>query len=184
MPVDPKEAIIENKGGNFDVVPEGIYTAQIADVVLKKNQKGYKGKLVDKLWFKLGILDEEQRGLSVLHSVSTAFTAGFSGGQASKLYDLACAVAGEKLDDKSLDVNTLIGGRLRIVVKHKEVNGKTYVNVAEVMKVDAKGKKLPELTEEELQRLVFKEDTTDEDIDLEEASRELDLPDLGPDLDS
>ncbi len=185
MPVNPNEALIKNEGGNYELTPEGVYTAQVADVVLKKNQKGYMGKLVDKLWFKLGILDEEQRGLGVIHFVSTAFTAGFSGGQSSKLYDLACAVMGEQLDDTSIDVNTLIGGKLRIVVKHKETNGKTYSNITEVMKADANGKKLPELTEEELGKLVFSDEEEITDEDLKEIDKAIDLPDLGGmDLDS
>jgi hypothetical protein len=185
MPVDPNDALIKNEGGNYELIPEGVYIAQVADVVLKKNQKGYKGKLVNKLWFKLGILDEEQRGLGIIHFVSTAFTAGFSGGQSSKLYDFACAVVGEQLDDTSIDVNTLIGGRLRIVVKHKESNGKTYSNITEVMKVDAKGEKLPELTEEELQRLVFSKEEEITDEEMKEIDKEIDLPDLGGvDLDS
>ena len=184
MPVDPNDALIKNEGGNYELIPEGVYTAQVADVVLKKNQKGYKGKLVNKLWFKLGILDEEQRGLGIIHFVSTAFTAGFSGGQSSKLYDLACAVTGEQLDDDSIDVNTLIGGKLRIVVKHKETNGKTYANITEVMKVDAKSKQLPELTKEELQRLAFDDEEEITDEDLKEIDKAIDLPDLGQDLDS
>jgi len=184
MPVNPNEAIIKNEGGNYELIPEGVYTVQVADVILKKNQKGYRGKVVDKLWFKLGILDEELRGLGIVHFVSTAFTAGFSGGQSSKLYDLACAVTGEQLDDDSIDVNTLIGGKLRIVVKHKETNGKTYSNITEVMKVDAKSKKLPELTKEELQRLAFDDEEEITDEDLKEIDKAIDLPDLGQDLDS
>jgi hypothetical protein len=188
MPVEANKAIIKNEGGNFELTPEGVYNAEVVDIVLKENQQGYKGKIVDKLWIKLGILDEEQRALGLMHFVSTAYTAGFKGGQSSKLYDFACAVMGEQLDDKAIDVNTLIGGRLRIVVKHKDSNGKTYSNITEVMKVDAGGKKLPELTSDEKSKLAIKErdsEPTIFDAEMAQIDKEIDLPDLGNlDLDS
>lgn len=150
MPVfDPIRANVSNKTKDYPVVPEGFYVAQVMDIDFKpKEEQEQKGKFApkDKFYVRLGILSPEQRGARLTHFVSTAFTSGFDGGQASKLYELVCAVMGEKVDEnQELDINTLIGGRLRILVKHKEVGGKTYQNIAEVMKATSQDKQLEEL---------------------------------------
>lgn len=174
MSVIPEKAIVQNEGIKYEPLPEGVYTTEVVDVELKEKQKGYKGEIVDKYWFRLGILDNEYRGKSIVHFTSLAYTAGFKGGQASKLYELVCAVMGEKIEDsKPFDVNTLIGGRLRIVVKHIGNNeGKVYANIAEVMKVDESGKNLVGLTEGEINNILPKNSD-------EKKSDELNLPDLG-----
>lgn len=170
MPVDQEKAIVQNEGVQFEIIPEGIYTVQVVDIDLKENVESKYG-VKDKFYFKLGILDEEYRAKTLNHFTSTAYTAGFEGGSASKLYETACSIMGEKLDDTlPLDVNTLIGGRFRIVIKHHIKDGKTYSNVTEVMKADTSGKKLPELAENEV--------IVPEPLDPDKISEELGLPDL------
>lgn len=152
MPVDQNRAKVSNTGKDYPVIPEGFYVAQVMDIEFKpKEEQENKGKYApkDKFYVKLGILSPEQRGSRITHFVSTAFTSGFDGGQASKLYELVCAVMGEQVSDKvEMDVNTLIGGRLRILVKQKEMGDKKFSNITEVMKINKDDKKLEDLEEE------------------------------------
>ena len=166
MPVPENVANVKSQAAEFAPLPQGVYEAQVIDVTFKPKEEAkpsqYEPK--DKFWILLGILNEgETRGRLLTHFVSTSFNAGFSKGQPSKLYEFACAVMGQKLDDKlGIDVNTLIGGSLQIVVKHGETNGKVYANIVEVMSM-AKGKVVKLFTEEELARFTR---TSDEKLDL------------------
>jgi hypothetical protein len=156
MPILNEDAVVQNEGKDFEVIPEGLWNVQVVDLELKKDQEGYQGKKVDKIYIRTGILDEELRGKSLMHFVSKAYTAGWDKGSPSKLYEFCCAVYGQNLNDEDkMDLNTLIGGKLKMLVKHKQgTDGKVRFNVAEVMKIDASGSKLPELTEEEILALM------------------------------
>lgn len=150
MPVDSNKSNVSNTGTDYPVVPEDVYVAELVDVTLKEGIKTQWG-LKDKFYFYFGILnDSEQRGARVLHTVSTAFNAGFQGGQPSGLYKLSCALTGETLDDKEgIDVNTLIGKRAKLVIKVSQKDGKTYANVAETMKATVADILLKDLTDSE-----------------------------------
>jgi hypothetical protein len=170
MPVDSQNATIKG-GEGFELVPEGVYTVEVLDVQFmdKDEDKNTQFTPKDKFKFVLAILDSEHRGRLLWHRVTTTFTSGFKG-RASKLYELVCAVMGEKVDDGiELDINTLISGQLRVVVKHN--NG--WANVTEVMKVDTKLEELSEETRSDLIKSVTKE-RVDVDEVIEEMSLDLD----------
>ncbi len=170
MPVETNKATVQNEGGQYELIPEGIYTVEVLDIELKEGIESKFG-LKNKFYFKLGILEEELRGKIIMHFTTTAYTSGFKGGQSSKLYETACAIMGEKLDDKeALDVNTLIGGRFKAIVKHSQSGEKEYANITEVMKEDNASKKLPSLSDEE--------HFTEPKLDMEKLSKELPEMDL------
>lgn len=156
MSVPTNKAMISNEPREYELLPEGIYEAEVVDIVLKEGIQTKYG-IKDKFYIYLGLLDEEYRGKPLLHFVSTSYTGAYEGGKASKLYEFVCAVMGEKVDDKEpLDINGLIGGKLKIVVKHNQSGDKTYANVTEVM--SDKSSKLSELTEEEKQAILPQEE--------------------------
>lgn len=178
MPVDSQNATIIG-GEGFELIPEGVYTVEVLDVQFmdKEEDKNTKFTPKDKFKFVLTILDDEYRGRLVWHRVTTTFTSGFKG-RASKLYEIVCAIMGEKVDDSvGIDINTLTGGQLRVVVKHN--NG--WANVTEVMKAD---QKLEELSEEA--RADLMKSITKEKVDVDEVIEDMDksLSDsIGFDLD-
>jgi hypothetical protein len=149
-------ANVKSQAADFKPLPQGVYEAQVIDITFKPKEdaKPSKYEAKDKFWILLGILNAgENRGRALTHFVTSSFNAGFSGGKSSKLYDFAVAVMGQHLDDKAgIDVNTLVGGTLQIVVKHTQVGDKTYANIVEVMEM-TKGKAVDRFTEEELARL-------------------------------
>lgn len=165
-------ANVKSQATEFKPMPQGLYEAQVIDITFKPKAEAKPSKFEakDKFWILLGILNAgENRGRLLTHFVSTSFNAGFKGGQASKLYEFTCAVMGQKLDDKvGIDVNTLVGGTLQIVVKHAVVGDMTYANIVEVIEME-KGKLVSVFTEEELAKLTKvdeeKIDFTSLDID-------------------
>jgi hypothetical protein len=192
MPVAENEANVQNKGISFEPLPNGLYNVQIADVELVKDVVGYEGKLTDKFYFRMGILDPTQRGKLVMHFVSTAYTSGWEKGSPSKLWEFACAVYGQTLNDEDkINVNTLIGGKLQVLVKQKEdKKGKIRSNVVEVMKMEEAGKTLPELTDAEIKKLLPKttgeaspESMSEEELaSMDNAIPTTALPDMQPEL--
>lgn len=168
MPISENQAIVKNDGTSFTPIPKGVYEVEIVDITFKpkEEQKVSKFEPKDKYYVKLGILtDGESRGKSITHFVSTSYNAGFSGGQASKLYELTCAVMDENIDDKvELDLNTLIGGIFVIMVKEKATaDGRVTTVIAEVTSLP-KGKKVVPLTNEEREVLLPKVDGEVEDF--------------------
>lgn len=158
-------ANVKSQAVDFKPLPQGVYEAQVIDITFKPKEeaKPSKYEAKDKFWILLGVLNAgENRGRLLTHFVTTSFNAGFSGGKSSKLYDFAVAVMGQKLDDKSgIDVNTLVGGTLQIVVKHTTVGDTTYANIVEVMEM-TKGKSVERFNEQELSKLIGeKEDKFD-----------------------
>jgi len=172
MPVPENVASVKSQATEFKPLPQGVYEAQVVDITFKAKEEAKPSQYApkDKFWILLGVLNEgENRGRLLTHFVSTSFNAGFSKGQPSKLYEFACAVMSQKLDDKTgIDVNTLIGGTLQIVVKHSEFNGKVYANIVEVMSL-AKDRVVEGFTEEELAKYAkVSEDKLDLDsLDIE-----------------
>lgn len=154
-------ANVKSQAADFKPLPQGVYEAQVIDITFKPKTEAKPSKFEakDKFWALLGILNAgENRGRLLTHFVTTSFNAGFSGGQESKLYSFAVAVMGQKLDDKAgIDVNSLVGGTLQIVVKHSTVGDKTYANIVEVMEM-TKGKVAERFTEEELAKLLKEKD--------------------------
>lgn len=156
MPISSEKSKVADNSSQFEILDEGLYTVQVVDIVLKEGVQTKWG-LKDKLHIHMGVLDKnENRGKKIVHFTSTAFTSGYEGGQASALYKFACSIYGQKLDAKmGLDLNTLIGGKCRVVIKHREYNGKIYSNVSEVLKVDRMIE--DELSDEEIKKLMPKE---------------------------
>ena len=180
--LNAEQSVVKNEGKNFTPVPEGVYGVEVVDIYFKPKEELKPGKFPakDKYYITLGILDTgELRGKSLIHFVTTAFNAGFTGGQPSKLYDFVCAVMGEKIDDKNeQDLNTLIGGQLVIIVKESAgQDGRKFSNITEVMK---KGAKIfAPLTDAERTACMPKLDGAPrEDVDPGDVT--LDLPDLNP----
>lgn len=192
MPVPNNKASVQNKPKSYPTIPEDVYTVQIVDVEFHEGVEGKYSKK-DKFYFRLGFLEDVEfehvneegeteelstRGMSVIHFTTTAYSAGSNGYSNSKLYDLACAVYGEKLDDtKELDVNSLIGGRFRVTIKHSESDdGKIYFNVDSVMKENKTSEKLKDLTNKEIEEIMPKDDKNaePEDIDIDELIEEID----------
>lgn len=168
-------ANVKSQATEFKPMPQGVYEAQVIDMTFKPKAeaKPSKYEAKDKFWILLGILNDAHRGETLMHFVTTSFNAGFKGGQASKLYEFAVAVMGQVLDDKKgIDVNTLVGGTLQIVVKHAVTPERTYANIVEVMEME-KGKTVKVFTEEELTKLLK---DREERIDTTELEN---LPELG-----
>jgi hypothetical protein len=176
-----EQSVVKNEGTGFTPIPEGVYGVEVVDINFKPKEELKPGKFPakDKYYITLGILDEgELRGKSLVHFVTTAYNAGFTGGQPSKLYDFVCAVMGEKVDDKKeLVLPTLIGGQLVIIVKDSPTaDGRVFSNITEVMK---KGAKIyAPLTDAERTACMPKIDG----VPVENVEVPLDLPDLNPSL--
>lgn len=138
-----QSVVVKKDNASFTPMPEGAYGAEVVDINFKPKEELKAGKFPpkDKYYITLGILDSgELRGKSLIHFVSTSFNAGFTGGSPSKLYDFVCAVMSEKVDDKKeLDLNSLLGGQLVIIIKDNvAADGKVYSNITEVMKKGAR----------------------------------------------
>jgi len=149
-------ANVKSQAADFKPLPQGVYEAQVLDITFKPKEENTasKYKPIDKFWILLGILNGEHRGETLMHFVSTSFNAGYSGGQSSKLYDFSEAVMNQKVDDKEgIDVNTLVGGALQIVVKHTVTPDRTFANITEVMAVE-KGKEVKDFTIEEMDAIL------------------------------
>ena len=192
MPIDPNKSKFKNDPKKFPIIPEGLYTVEVVDAILREGVDTGKYGIKDKIDFYLGILDKEQRGQRVLYSVSRAYNAGFKNGSASALYEFACAVYGEQLDDKKdMDANTLIGGRAKVILKHTVTkDGRTFANVKGVLKADEASKALTELTNEESKKVAPKAESSTEvslsDEEMEEIDKSINesIDDPNLDLDS
>jgi len=192
MPVPNDRSNVQNSGNNFEPLPNGMYNVEVVDITLEQDVVGFEGKVSDKFYIRMGILDESQRGKLVMHFVSTAWTAGWDKGSPSKLWEFACAITRQTLNDEDkFDVNSLIGQRLQVIMKKKlDKKGKTWSNVVEVMEIEKAGEKLVGLTDTEKLALMPKEgkETTQEpmsDSDLNDIASEIhpaDLDDLQPEL--
>ena len=130
--------------GDFETIPEGVYTLQILDVDAVSWE--YKGKENKGFNFKFGILDDEElpesgdstRGRFLWWRVTDSIN------KRSNLYKLASAVLGRKLTDEeqdpedadSLYPNDLVGLQIMGVIENNEDNeGNVWSNIASVSKV-------------------------------------------------
>lgn len=124
-------------------VSEGLHNFEIVevnealDVVTKFGVK-------DMLYIYCVVLDGVDRGKVMLRRITRSFTAGFEGGSTSHLYDLACAVKKDILEDtEPFMIPDLIGGFFRGKVMHKpDSKGRIWANIVKVADAPATIKEL------------------------------------------
>lgn len=121
-------------GGQSALIPEGIYAAEIADIVYIPGEKNQYGKPQLKLTFKL--TEGNYRGVELRSWVSMVMNSGWDNGGESKgapsnLYVIAKAVMGEEPDpNQDFYPNILMGGRLRVWVETRSTRkGDSYSRV-------------------------------------------------------
>jgi len=126
-------------------VAEGLHNFEIVEVNEELNVETKFG-IKDLLLIYCVVLDGEERGKIMRRRISRAFTAGFEGGSTSHLYDLACAVTKDILEDtEPFIINDLIGGVFRGKVMHKpDSRGRVWANIVKVAEAPPKVKKLDE----------------------------------------
>ena len=124
-------------------VPEGLHNFEIVDISELLDVETNFG-IKDMLRVYCAVLDGESRGQMIIRRISRSFTAGFEGGSTSHLYDLACAVVKDILEDtEPFIINDLIGGVFRGKVVHKTGSrGGLWANIVKVAEAPAKVKKL------------------------------------------
>lgn len=128
-----------------EALPEGLYNFEIVDIdELLEVETAFGVR--DFLRVYCVVLDDAQRGKLIIRRISRAYTAGFEGGSSSHLYDLACAVTKEILDDVApLNINDLVGGAFIGKVAHKaDSKGRTWANIVKVKDAAAGIKNLDE----------------------------------------
>jgi hypothetical protein len=187
MPVTNKEFLsVKNEGKSYDPIPAGIHHCEIIDVNLKlKEEQKQTGKYPpkDKYIIAMGILNdtkmdngESTRGRKINHFVTTAFAAGYDGGQQSKLFALFKAVLNDTTlsDQDEREINELIGKRVTIVVEQSTRDGKTYSNITTVTPFAGAG--LTALTDEEREAIMPKpkvETDPEMEVNVDEVKAEL-----------
>ena len=126
-----------------EALPEGLYNFEIVDIdELIDVETAYGVR--DFLRVYCIVLDDAQRGKLITRRISRAYTAGFEGGSSSHLYDLACAVTKEILEDvEPFNINDLVGGFFKGKVSHKtDSKGRIWANIVKVKDAGADAKKL------------------------------------------
>ena len=128
-----------------EALPEGLYNFEIVDIdelIDVETPFGVK----DFLRVYCVVLDDTQRGKLLIRRISRAYTAGFEGGSSSHLYELACAVTKEILDDLApFNINDLVGGAFIGKVAHKaDSRGRIWANIVKVKDAAAGVKMLDE----------------------------------------
>lgn len=178
-------------GGDFETIPEGLYTLQIVDV--NEATWEYKGQEKFGFNFKFAILDDEDlpesgestRGRFLWWRMSDAIS------KRSNLHKLAAAAFGRKLtddeqdprSDDQLNPNDLVGLQIMgSVVNNEDNDGRVWSNI--VAAVKAKHKLEPvdyTPAETETKKTVTKpaKKVVEEDDD----QGKLNLPDLNPEFD-
>jgi len=122
---------------------EGLYNLEVVDIAEQVDVETKWG-VKDFLLVYSAVLDGEVRGKILTRRISRSYTAGFEGGNSSHLWELACAVKKDILDDtEPFDINELIGGIYRgKVVHNKDAKGRVWANVVKVAEAAAGAKKL------------------------------------------
>lgn len=171
MPVDASKSIVQEGSSSYPTIEQGLYDVLVVDVLYKEGVETKWG-IKNKYQFILGILNKGAfRGRRIIHFTTDAFTSGYSGGQASALYTLACTILGTKLDPKiKFDVNSLIGKRVQVLVKPNE---RGYVDVKEILT----SKSTDTLTDKEIEDLMPKKEVKSDIVEKHEEL-ELDLDSL------
>lgn len=127
-----------------EALPEGLYNFEIVDIDELLDVETVFGDVRDFLRVYCIVLDDAQRGKLVIRRISRAYTAGFEGGSASHLWELACAVTKEILEDiEPFNINDLVGGFFKGKVSHKtDSKGRVWANIVKVKDAGADAKKL------------------------------------------
>jgi len=163
MPLPEDKSGVKREVKPHVPIPEDTYTVQVWDIELEKGDAKAKQDWLreDRMRISFVILDLKYRGIIFNKMASFSFNAG-SGKRynPSTLYGLACAVTGEKLDDREVfEANSLIGKQCRIVCKHGDEtdDGSVWEKITDFMAVK---KELDKMTEKELEaiQLVRKEE--------------------------
>ena len=122
MPIDNDMTVTPSTGGGGvgAIVPEGMYKVEIVDITyISGEQNQFSDKPQLRLKFK--ILGKEQKDVELLSWVSMTINPGWEQGSPSNLYKVATAVTGEEPRmDEEFYPNTLVGGKLQVVVESKK----------------------------------------------------------------
>lgn len=124
-------------------VAEGLHNFEIVDLYEEQDVVTNFG-VKDQLHIYCVVLDGADRGKVMKRRITRAFTAGFEGGSTSHLYDLACAVTKDILEDtEPFLIAELAGGIFRGKVMYKpDARGRVWANIVKVAEAPASAKKL------------------------------------------
>lgn len=181
-------------GGDFETIPEGMYTLQILDV--DEATWEYKGEEKTGFNFKFAILDDDEldngkttRGRFLWWRVSDAIS------KRANLHKLAVAAFGRALTDDEqdsdsedqLNPNDLVGEQIvASVVNNEDNDGRTWSNIVAVSRAKRKLEAVDYESEEaETKKTVTKpaKRVVEEEEDEEEDPKHPKLPNLNPALD-
>ena len=153
----------------YPPIPENIYQAEVLDITYKLNeyQKDKKEEYIFNFQFTLLAGKDKDgsdlRGRNIwMNFVPTYLFIGNKG--KNKLYKLIEAILGHELSPEeentlsSETINGLIGKQVRIIVKNKTKNDKTYSNIENLLPIE---QTLPPLTEEEKDKASVKTEKTE-----------------------
>ena len=133
---------IEITAVTFEVVPQGVYDAQITNITKVIGKKFQSEEEEVKIQFEFTILDGAESGKKLIRRVNTKL--GDTPGKESTLYKLACAALGKKLkrDENGgfseFHLSDLKNAIVKIVVEVTEKDGKTFNDIVSYMKADNK----------------------------------------------
>ena len=120
--------------GEYEIIPEDMYTCEIADVQEKEQIKfGTKDTKESVLLFSFTILEGGCAGQKLWKRIRPIVGGGFESGQPSHLFLLLKAVFGTSPEEGRVDakvVNSLVGKKVRLAVSQKNgSNNKVYNNI-------------------------------------------------------
>jgi len=118
-----------------DIVPEDIYLAEIADVEIVEGKKYQSTEMEKKLQFTFKVLEGAQAGKTFQKRTTFKYTGGT---MSSGLFLIVQAVVGTVVPADKINMtflNSLIGARLRVVVKNTvDAQGREWNNCDSFMK--------------------------------------------------
>ena len=121
MPIDNDVTVTPSTGGGGGgaVVPEGVYQVEVSDITFIPEEQNQYGK--SQLKFRFKILEGKQAELELVSWVSMTINPGWEQGSPSNLYKIIVAIMGEEPNmEEEFYPNTLIGGKLQVVVESKK----------------------------------------------------------------
>lgn len=123
--------------GNFTIAPEGSHVAvitEVKDLGVVETNFGPKEKV--RIKWEIAQRDGEGRRISAIQQFTKSLH------EKSSLYKALKSILGRE-PGKSFDLETLVSTNAQIVVTHTEKEGKTYSNIAAILKVPAGTPVLP-----------------------------------------
>ena len=137
MPLPPDLTVKRQSGDGGQMIPEGVYQAEIINIDYIAAENTTFGK--EQLAFRFKITEGSYKDVEIRSWVTLAFNAGWEGGSPSNLYLLACAALNEELNDsEEFNPNNLMGKELSVVIEvRRSQTGREVSRITKYLKKGA-----------------------------------------------